>query len=48
MKFVLIGILLFLLYRLITKPKPLDPPPMEQPPIQEPEQEGFVDYEELE
>ena len=48
MKYILLGVLIFLLYRLIVKPKSVEGPPMEEPPIQEAEAEGFVDYEELE
>ena len=47
MKYVVLGILVFILYRMISKPKSLDtPPPPEN--IQEPDDEGFVDYEEVE
>ena len=50
MKFILLGILLFLLYRLMFKTKTVNEPesPMQEPPIQEFENDGFVDYEELE
>ena len=48
MKYLLLGLLIYILYRLVTKPKSLDGTPMEENPIQEPEQEGFVEYEELE
>ena len=48
MKFILVGILLFLLYRLVFKPKKLDETPMEDLPVHDLEEDGFVDYEELE
>ncbi len=48
MKFILVGVLLFLLYRMMFKSKPIEEPPMQEPKIQEPEVDGFVDYEELE
>ena len=52
MKFILVGVLLFILYRMMFKSSDTNVPPqneyMEPPPIQEPDSEGFVDYEELE
>lgn len=47
MKFILLGFLIFILYRMIAKPKKLDLP-NQKGPLQEPEKEDFVDYEELE
>jgi hypothetical protein len=47
MKFLILGLLVFVFYRLVFKPKALDPGP-KNPPIKEKEDEGFVDYEEIE
>ena len=46
MKYILLGILVFIFYRLVFKPKKLQPPPKEEP-LQEPGDDKFADYEEL-
>ena len=47
MKFILLGVLVFLFYRLVSKPKQIEIP-TNKDSLQESEKEGFVDYEELE
>jgi hypothetical protein len=47
MKYILLGLLIFILYRMITKPKPLDLNEMDKP-LQEPDNDEYVDYDEVE
>lgn len=46
MKYLILGLLVFLFYRMVLKPKALNSAP-KNPPIKEKEDEGFVDYEEI-
>ena len=47
MKYIILAILVFIFYRMVVKPKELDPP-QKKDYIQESDEEGFVDYEEIE
>ena len=47
MKYLLLGLLIYILYRMINKPKPLDLNEMEEP-LQEPDNDEYVDYDEVE
>lgn len=46
MKYLILGLIVFLFYRLVLKPKALNSAP-KKPSIKERDDEGFVDYEEI-